>query len=336
VISVVIRTLNESKYLGELLAAIGNQILNDDVEVVVVDSGSTDGTVAIAEKYGSRIVYILPEDFSFGRSLNLGCESARGDILVFVSGHCVPTSDTWLAELVGPILDGSSDYTYGRQQGRGATKYSERRVFLKYFPDLSLVPQKGFFTNNANAAIRRATWERHRFDEALTGLEDMDLARRLVRAGGRIGYAAKASVFHIHDENWAQVRNRYEREAVALGAIIPEARMTLVDLARCTFTAICRDSLAATREGRLFSEFGGILLFRANQYLGSFRGSRMAWRLSRMHTRAYFYPHHEFERIKHINYEGYRSLADEGTQRPSARKELQDSSGQTAVSVDSR
>jgi glycosyltransferase involved in cell wall biosynthesis len=336
-VSVVIRTLNESKYLGELLQAIERQVLEQcDREVIVVDSGSADDTVAIAEKFGCRIARISPDEFSFGRSLNIGCDLAQGQVLVFVSGHCVPASDTWLAQLIEPVLDERCDYAYGRQTGRDTTKYSERRVFLKYYPDGSLLPQRGYFANNANAAIRKDVWEKHRFDEALTGLEDMELAKRLVRGGGRVGYVAQANVYHIHDETWGQVRNRYEREAIALGGIIPEARMTFIDFIGCTLTAIGRDSLAAGRDGRLLEELAAIVLFRVNQYLGSYRGSRMAGKLSRMHTRAYFYPHHKFERVKHVNYEGYRSLTDEGAQQPGAAEKLQETARQTAVSVDSR
>jgi rhamnosyltransferase len=335
--SVVIRTFNESKHLGELLTAIESQVLQQcEREVIVVDSGSDDDTVAIAQGFGCRIARICPEEFSFGRSLNMGCELAQGQVLVFVSGHCVPTSNTWLAELINPIIDERCDYTYGRQIGRDTTKYSEQRVFLKYFPDGSLLPQRGYFVNNANAAIRRDTWETYRFNESLTGLEDMELARRLVRGDGRVGYIAEASVYHIHDESWAKVRHRYEREAIALREIIPEVHMTFFDFIRCTFTAFCRDTLAASREGRLLPEIPAIILFRTNQYLGSYRGSRLARKLARMHTRAYFYPHHHYERVKHANYEGYRSLTNEGTQQSCAGKELQNTAGKTTVSMDSR
>jgi rhamnosyltransferase len=335
-VSVVIRTLNESKHLGELLTAIESQVLQRcDREIVVVDSGSDDGTIAIARDFGCRIARIAPEEFSFGRSLNIGCELAQGQVLVFVSGHCIPKSSTWLADLTDPIIDEHCDFAYGRQIGRDTTKYSERRVFLKYYPEHSLLPQKGYFANNANAAIRRDIWETYRFNEALTGLEDMELARRLVGGGGRVGYIAQASVYHIHDETWAKVRHRYEREAIALREIVPEIHMTFFDLIRCTSTAVCRDMLAASRDGRLLREAVAIVLFRTNQYLGSYRGSRMARRLSRMHTRAYFYPHHHYERVKHINYEGYRSLTTEGAQQPCAGKELQNTAGKAAGSVDS-
>src|SRR5690606_11294535 len=106
-ISVVIRTLNEARYLGDLLAGIASQKLGSfDVETVIVDSGSTDRTLEIADGHGARISHIRREDFSFGRSLNQGCEAAQGDILVFVSGHCVPVDAHWLRNLCEPIADG--------------------------------------------------------------------------------------------------------------------------------------------------------------------------------------------------------------------------------------
>ena len=98
--SVVIRTYNESKHLPRLLEAIAEQELDEGyaVEVVVVDSGSTDDTLAIARSFDARITHIRKEDFSFGRSLNVGCRFADGDALVFVSGHCIPASPRWLQD----------------------------------------------------------------------------------------------------------------------------------------------------------------------------------------------------------------------------------------------
>ena len=78
-ISVIIRALNEEKYLGELLSAVARQKTGSlGVETVLVDSGSTDRTQEIAKSHGTRITTISKEDFSFGRSLNIGCDFARG------------------------------------------------------------------------------------------------------------------------------------------------------------------------------------------------------------------------------------------------------------------
>lgn len=180
-VSVVIRTLNEARYIADLLEMIDRQELGKDLrsEVVLVDSGSTDGTVEIARARGCRITTIDKQEFSFGRSLNRGCDVAEGEILVFVSGHCVPTGPHWLRDLCQPIRDGVVSYTYGGQAGDDDSNFAERRIFAKYFPERSQIPQEGFFCNNANAAVRRSAWAAFRFDEELTGLEDMYLAKQM-------------------------------------------------------------------------------------------------------------------------------------------------------------
>src|SRR5690606_23254012 len=130
--SIVIRTLNEARYLGELLQAIERQDTGPfEVEVVVIDSGSDDGTLEIAQRHGCVITHITREQFSFGRSLNMGCEVARGDILVLISGHCVPTDEHWLRKLCQPIADGKVAYSYGKQVGGPESHFSECRIFSK-------------------------------------------------------------------------------------------------------------------------------------------------------------------------------------------------------------
>ncbi len=91
--SLVIRTYNEEKHLDELLTQVHRQKCTlVDLEVVIVDSGSTDKTLEIANRHGCRVTHIKKSDFTFGRSLNIGCEFAKGELLVFVSGHCIPTN----------------------------------------------------------------------------------------------------------------------------------------------------------------------------------------------------------------------------------------------------
>ena len=68
-LSLVIRCLNEEKHIGKLLAGVMEQTVKD-VEVVVVDSGSTDATLSIASRFPVKIVHIKPEDFSFGGALH--------------------------------------------------------------------------------------------------------------------------------------------------------------------------------------------------------------------------------------------------------------------------
>ncbi len=335
-ISVVIRTLNEEEHLPDLLQGIRRQQFAKDhsVEIVVIDSGSSDATLAIAEEHGCRITHIRKEDFSFGRSLNRGCAFANGEILVFVSGHCVPVDERWLEHLVAPLIDGVCSYSYGRQHGYGPTKFSESRVFLKYYSTASLLPQTGFFANNANAALLRSVWEDYRFDEVLTGLEDMHLAKRLVSNGHRVGYVAEAGVYHIHEESWGQVLNRYEREAAALAEIMPESGLSFLDFLECTFRSILKDSYAALRQGVFLKHAIDIWTFRTLQYWGSFRGTRYARMVATMRRKTYFHPDKHFERQGTMKDEGDRAPADEGSQQPGSRQKLQNDGQKTAVSLD--
>lgn len=290
-ISIVIRTLNEARYLGALLDSVERQILDGfTVQSVVVDSGSTDGTLEIAHRHRCRVTHVRKEDFSFGRSLNLGCREAAGDILVFVSGHCVPTDWHWLQRLCAPIRDGLADYTYGRQIGGPQSRYSECHIFEKYYPASSAVPQAGYFANNANAAIARSAWAAYGFDEELTGLEDMDLAKRLHQAGGRIGYVAEAAVYHYHHESWLQVRRRFEREAMALHTIKPEIQLWRTDVLRYLLASVAHDLRCAAREGRALELWREILLYRYHQYIGSYHGHHRHRSLSAAEKEAYFYP----------------------------------------------
>lgn len=289
-VSVVIRTLNEERYLEELLQSI--QAQQSDlfaIEVVLVDSGSTDRTLEIATQYGCRITYIKKTDFTFGRSLNYGCDFANGEYLVFISGHCIPVSDDWIDKLVTPLID-TCVYSYGRQIGRDTTKFSERQLFDKYFPEQSRLPQEGFFINNANSALRKDIWVDYPFDEELTGCEDMYLAKHLVGLGYKIGYIGDAPVYHIHDETWNKVQIRYEREAMALQKILPEIHVSKLDTAKFISVGVIKDFKAALFERVWLKEFYSIIRFRCAQYLGAYKGNHDHRRLSKEMKERYFYP----------------------------------------------
>jgi rhamnosyltransferase len=295
-VSIIVRTYNEQRYLDRLLRGIceqerqldGSNTL--DVETIVVDSGSTDRTVEIAEAHKARVCRISQQQFSFGRSLNFGCEQASGDVLVFVSGHCVPADRKWLRALVHPIVSGQVDLAYGRQLGGETTLLSEGEVFAKLYPERSTVPQDGFFCNNANAAVSAPIWRNYKFDEELLGLEDMHLGKRLVESGGRLGYVAEAAVFHYHHESWPQVRRRYEREAIALQRIRPEWHVKFVDFLRYFVASIVLDSAKAVQHRRFTRNVFPIVMFRLMQYWGTYAGNRQHRQLADREKHLYFYP----------------------------------------------
>ena len=277
--SLVIRAYNESAHLGRLLEGISHQTVKD-VEVILVDSGSTDSTVSIAEAFGAKMMHIRPEEFTFGRSLNRGIEKATGDFVVIASAHVYPVYPDWLESLLRPFEDAKVALTYGKQRGPDSAKFSEQQVFHQWYPDVSQPRQPTAFCNNANAAIRKSLWVKHPYDESLTGLEDLAWAKWAKEQGHAIAYVAEAEIVHVHNETPRGVFNRYRREAMAFKQIHPEAHFNLYDFARLTTTNILSDLWHAARERVLTKNLASIFWFRAMQ----FHGTRMGYRESSLLT----------------------------------------------------
>ena len=287
--SIIIRALNEAEHLPALYSGLLRQTIQPD-QIVLVDSGSTDDTVPISEAHGADIVHIAPEDFSFGRSLNVGCAAATGDILVFVSAHVYPIDEHWLANLVEPFERDEIVLSYGRQTGDHRTKFSELQLMRQWYPDVSEPDQSTPFCNNANCAIRRSEWQRFPYDEELTGLEDLAWAELAVRRGGRIAYRADATIAHIHDEHFPQIRNRYRREAIAHRRIFDDQRLGAFEAIMLFAANVGRDYLAAAARRQLLKNLIDIPSFRAAQYVGTWEGFRSRGDVSAELKRRFYYP----------------------------------------------
>lgn len=288
-VSAVIRAYNEGAHIGRLLQGLERQTKQLD-EVIVVDSGSSDDTVAIARRHGARIVTIAKEEFSFGRSLNYGCEAAEGDLLLLVSAHVYPIYDTYVEHMVAPFETAQTAIAYGRQVGDHRTKYSESRVMMKWFPEESIKNQSHPFSNNANAMIRKEVWDKLRYDESLTGLEDLDMAKRALDLGLRIDYVADAPIVHVHEETWSTIRNRYRREAIAYKQIMHEEQFSAGEAVMLAAVNIVSDYWHAAREGQVWGNLAEIPKFRIAQFLGAAEGFRTDPTLSQSLRRRFYYP----------------------------------------------
>jgi len=288
--SVIIRSFNEAEYIEDTLQAVTEQAY-DDFEIILVDSGSTDGTLEIAEEYVDEITFVDPRNFTFGYSLNVGCEAASGEYLVFLSAHAIPTDEEWLGTLIENLHDENVAMTYSNQTGAGPTKFSEDRLFDRLFPDERKRQQPPeYFANNASSAIKKSLWEDHRFDERLTGHEDIEWAKHFLEQGYTVVYEPDACIYHIHNETWDQVYRRFEREAVADREIgIRTARDRWKEYAAIP-RDILTDTLAAIQRNELdFQTVKNIILFRYHQHSGSANGLQKERDLDRDRYE-YFYP----------------------------------------------
>ena len=269
--SIVIRTLNEERHLGKLLESIQRQTYKP-WEIVLVDSGSTDATLEIARRYTSNIYHIPQNQFTFGRSLNWGCRKSNGRYLVFVSAHVEPLTNTWLGNLVKPFGDPAIGMVYGRQRGVAASRIAEERDLQRLFGTTSKILIDEAFGNNGNAAIRKDLWKDQTFDEALTGLEDIDWARKIQRKGYHVYYAADAAVYHIHEETLRQVYRRVFREGLAYRRIFPGYKYHKVDLFKGLTFNILGDFLYSLRSKTPLKKIVQIPATRIVGHLGLWNG----------------------------------------------------------------
>jgi rhamnosyltransferase len=287
--SIIIRAYNEEKHIGRLLDGISRQT-ERDIGIILVDSGSTDQTVAIAAGYPVKILHIPPDEFSFGRSLNLGIAEAQHEAVVLASAHVYPVYPDWLERLLEPFADPKIGLCYGKQRGNGDSNFAEQQVFAHWFPDQSSPHQSHPFCNNANAAIRRSLWEGHLYDETLTGLEDLAWARWLIDQGLALAYVAEAEVVHVHSESPREVYNRYRREAMAFKRQFSEQRFSLIDFARLVIRNIASDVWHVGQQKSLSKSLSEITWFRWMQFWGTYQGYRHPGPVTQQLRRTFYYP----------------------------------------------
>jgi rhamnosyltransferase len=207
VISVVIPVRDGGMDLVRCLEAIARQRVRDDVEVVVVDSGSADGSVERARRLGARVHCIPPQAFHHGKTRNQGVELARGETLVFTSQDAFAAKEDWLARLTAPLEDDEVAGVYGRQLPHQDASPPER-----YFLDFLYGPEprrqtltsaddltfEATLFSNVTSAIPRRIWAEFPFDEEIVMSEDQEWSRRVLRTGYALVYEPRAAVHHSH------------------------------------------------------------------------------------------------------------------------------------------
>lgn len=228
--SIVIRTKNEEAFLGRTLEAIHAQDYRH-YEIIVVDSGSTDGTLAIARQFNDiTIIEINPEQFSYGGALNIGTAESSRDIIVFLSAHAIPVNNRWLSNIVKHFQDPKVAAVYGRQLPHDDAYPPVKATYLNCYKSdqrLQTTPNDHFFSN-ANAAIIKRLWDALPFDEDMPGCEDQMWAKQILSLGYKIMYEPEAAVYHSHNESLMRVYQRSCREERGFMKIDSERRQSLI------------------------------------------------------------------------------------------------------------
>ncbi len=209
-ISVVIRTKDEKDWLERVLKAIKFQTIKD-VEIIIVDNNSQDGTEIVVKKYGATFIPYTYRTFNYSKALNLGIDRAKGEFIAILSGHAIPVNDRWLENFASNFTHKKVAACYGRQEPLPDSNIFDKRDLWTTFGVEKKVQTKDYFFHNANSMIRKSIWKKNRFDESIHGVEDRDWARKVLKKGYIIIYEPLASVYHYHGIHQTQDEKRCRR-----------------------------------------------------------------------------------------------------------------------------
>jgi rhamnosyltransferase len=222
VVTVAVPVRDGGRLLDEVLAAVRSQrVEGAELELVVCDSGSRDGSVAVARAHGAEVVEIAPTEFGHGRTRNLLMQRSHGARVAFLTQDATPAGDRWLARLLEAFeLAPDVALAFGPYVPRETASPFVARELRDWFAFLapdgrarvdrltaaeragSLSPRdllgaRGYFTD-ANGCLLRAAWEEVPFRE-VPYAEDHALAHDMLRAGYAKAYVPGAAVIHSHD-----------------------------------------------------------------------------------------------------------------------------------------
>lgn len=210
--SFVIRTYNEASFIGRLFEVLDSQAdFSEMREIVIVDSGSTDDTLRIAQQWPVKVLAIPQHRFDYSNALNLGIREAQGEIIINLSAHAIPSGTTWLAQMLSHFADPSVAGVYCRQLPWPDANSREVRRIRREFGDKPITfdripPEKRVPFTNSAGCLRRTLWERHSF--RLPWGEDFEWATWAVAQGYKIIYDPAVSVYHSHNLTPRQAARR--------------------------------------------------------------------------------------------------------------------------------
>jgi glycosyltransferase involved in cell wall biosynthesis len=227
IVTVALPVLDGGPLLGEVLAAARAQEVDRPVEVLVIDSGSTDGSPALARRHGARVVEIPRTEFGHGRTRNRLMELSSGDHVAFLTQDSLPAHPRWLAALLGGFaLADDVALVTGPYLPRPDASPMVRRELQEYFAAFGgmRVDRGGggagprAFFSSANGAVARWAWERVPF-RPVPYAEDQQLARDMLAAGLAKAYVPDAAVVHSHDHPPLRALGRYFDDFRALAEV---------------------------------------------------------------------------------------------------------------------
>lgn len=302
-VTVAIPVLDGGPLLRQVLAAVCDQQVDRKVELLVADSGSTDGSREAAEAAGARVLDVPRGEFSHGGTRNRLMAEARGDHVAFLTQDAVPATSGWLAGLLAAFdLADDVGLAFGPYRPRPDSSPMVRRETVRWFTrlapdgeprvdragdepaDPAARDRKAYFTD-ANGCVARRAWERVPF-RAVAYAEDQMLARDMLSAGWAKAYYPAAPVVHSHDYTLRELFLRSFDEARALLEVHGHRGHTSANLP-LVVQRLVRDDLAMLRaEGAPPARRAAVVPRSAAHHIARTGGEALGMRADRIPPRA--------------------------------------------------
>jgi rhamnosyltransferase len=278
-VSIVLRSFNEAWALGDTLAAIAAQDYAH-TELIVIDSGSTDGSVELIRRAQPRhFVQIQPREYQPARVLNHGLTLARADAVVCINADATPQGPHWLRPLVNALRDPRVAASFGRQMPRPDCRAVFAHDYERCFGPARESAQWDHFFSMASSGLRKDVWARRGFNEAMQYSEDDEYTRWCRAQGYDIAYVPNSIAMHSHNYTPTQAARRSFGEGRALAAVWPGARgdFSFARTVALGWLSDARRDLAYCRRTRRLREWPHALHIRWRQRHARLAGFADGW-----------------------------------------------------------
>lgn len=261
-LSIVIRSRNDAKLIGEVLKAIYAQTVKD-FEILVLDNSSSDDTLNILSKFPDIKVFNIKEgEYVPGKVLNMAVKNCEGEIVVFNNSDSIPQNKYWLENLIKPILEGDAVACYARQSPR---KDADWWVKFDYSRAFSNKEFNTYFFSMASSAAKLSVLKKYPFDEDIKYSEDVFWAKKLRDLGLKVLYVPNAVAEHSHNYSIPEIKKRFTGEGIA-DAHIYKTKFPALKMLKGIPFAIIRDFIHLVKIKKISKIFDSVKIRFTQKY----------------------------------------------------------------------
>ena len=282
-VSIVMRSFNEAWALSDTLAMLRKQV-GPTWELIVIDSGSTDGSIKLIEQFGpAQFVQIASQDYVPGRVLNHGMRLARANKVLFLNADATPASEHWMAPLASALDAPNVAAVFGRQIPRPDCRAVFACDYERCFGENRESARWDHFFSMVSSGLRKDIWSKRGFSENLQFAEDDEYTRWVRAEGFQVVYCPESVAIHSHNYTPEQAYKRAFGDAKSLAASWPgePSDFNWLKTVALGWASDFRHDLQFCAKQRRISELAHSAHVRWKQRLGRLHGFHEGWKTYR-------------------------------------------------------